>query len=217
MDRSPGHRPVRSDAVRNRERIVRAAREEFAAHGLDAPLEAVAERAGVGIGTLYRHFGGRRALLAELDADYRASTDGLSERALAFADPLEGLRWLTAAVRRLVESDLGLAQAVLRSDPRTEGVKAGVLAAYRELLDRAQRAGLVRPDVTPADLRLGIVAMRSFLALGGPGATVAAQRVLGILLDGLATSRTGPTPLTTGPLTDEQADELLTRQWARDR
>src|ERR1700741_2526111 len=105
-------RKPRADAVRNRERVLEAAKAVFSAGGPDASLEAVARRAGVGIGTLYRHFPTREALF---EAVYRREVDelaGLAERLAPEAEPIDALRqWLGASVQ-LVATKKGMLAAL---------------------------------------------------------------------------------------------------------
>ncbi len=155
-------RKPRVDAVRNRERLLAAA-DIFGAGGPDASLEAVAKRAGVGIGTLYRHFPTREALF---EAVYRREVDQLSELAerLAFeAAPVEALRrWLHANVR-LVATKKGMAAALALATHRPSELHAysadRLTKAVGSLLDRAANAGKIRTDVTPEDLLRALVGM----------------------------------------------------------
>src|SRR5690242_19791737 len=149
-------RKPRADAIRNRERVLEAAKAVFSTGGAEASLEAVARRAGVGIGTLYRHFPTREALY---EAVYRREVDhlaGLAERLRAEAGPTEALRrWLRSNVE-FVATKKGMSAALALA-----AHKPSELAAYSfdrlteaagTLLDRAVAAGEIRPDVGPEDL-----------------------------------------------------------------
>jgi AcrR family transcriptional regulator len=179
---------MRADARRNRELLLAAALAVFTESGADdTSLEEVARRAGVGIGTLYRHFPGRNALL---EAVYRDQVDALSRQAseLLTADsPGDALKtWLRAMVEfGTTKHTLG---AALAAD---SGKDAPVFSACRDLLTsaadallaRAQQAGVVRAGVTPTDLiRLSYgVAMAAEHAADPAGQ---ADRLLSLMLDG---------------------------------
>src|SRR5258705_13284577 len=143
-------RRPRADAVRNRERVLAAAKAVFSAGGPDASLEAVARRAGVGIGTLYRHFPTREALF---EAVYRREVDQLSELAEQLkgtADPVDALRrWLKSNVQ-LVATKKGMIAAlalVMQSSSELYAYSFDRLTrAVGTLLDRAVAAGEIRSD-----------------------------------------------------------------------
>ena len=156
-------RKPRSDAVRNRERLLEAAADIFRAGGPDASLDAVAKRAGVGIGTLYRHFPTREALF---EAVYRREVDQLSElaeRLAREAAPVDALRrWLHANVR-LIATKKGMAAALALAAHRPAELHAysmdRLAKAVGSLLDRAAKAGEIRTDITPEDLLRALVGM----------------------------------------------------------
>jgi AcrR family transcriptional regulator len=177
-------RPQRADARRNRDKLIAAAREAFAECGTTASLEDVARRAGVGIGTLYRHFPTRQDLL---EAVYVDEFEAIARSAVDLADlpPWDALvNWLQqfvryAATKRALAEEL-LAYIDLDSDVFRRSREA-ITAAGEPLLERAQRAGVVRPDVTFGDLTRmigGIAAIRA----SDPEQI---ERILGLALDGL--------------------------------
>ncbi|SFH98353.1 TetR/AcrR family transcriptional regulator [Albimonas pacifica] len=180
-------RKPRADSLRNRESLLTAARVVFAEGGPDASLEAVARRAGLGIGTLYRHFPTREALF---QAVYRREAEELAALAEGLAganDPVEALRrWLTAAVG-MVATKKGMV-AVLSptldtGDPLFAEVKAMLLGALEALTARAVDAGAIRPDVPAADV---MQALFSFCyAIEGPAWQPAVLRLLDVFVDGL--------------------------------
>ncbi|HEY7073788.1 MAG TPA: TetR/AcrR family transcriptional regulator [Solirubrobacteraceae bacterium] len=148
-------RPKRADALRNYEKVVAAAREAFAERGASTSLEEIARRAGVGIGTLYRNFPNRQALL---EAVYVDELDSLCQSAAEFEgmEPWEGFAgW----VRRLVgymATKHALAQELFeyvdRDAPLFQSCRASLFAAGEPLLARAQQAGAVRPDTTVSEV-----------------------------------------------------------------
>ena len=194
----PAPRPLRRDARRNRDAIVAAARQLFCDHGLEAPLEQVARRAGVGIATLYRHFPNRAALLdAVLTVDLQAHIDA-AEQALATDDPWDGFSFYLEQSCRLQATDRGLNDVMGMRFPRataTEAAKARLFEVVGRVVDRAQQSGQLRADVTLEDLAfLNWANIRILPAVRAAGAPDAWRRPLGLLLDGLRAERAHPLP-----------------------
>ena len=156
-------RRLRSDSIRNRERLLAAAATVFGAGGADASLEAVAKRAGVGIGTLYRHFPTREALF---EAVYRHEVDQLGELAEQLATeaaPVDALRcWLHANVQLVATKKGMLAALALAAHGRSELYAYSferLTKAIGSLLRRAAKAGDIRSDIKPEDLLRALVGM----------------------------------------------------------
>jgi AcrR family transcriptional regulator len=143
-------RPLRADAQRNRQRLLEAAGEVFAEQGTDASLEAVAARAGVGIGTLYRHFPNRQALLEAL---YVGEVEEVcrSAAALEGADPWDALSGWFERFIAYMGTKRALAAELLnyldQDAPLFQVCRTSMFEAGEPLLKRAQEAGVVRPDV----------------------------------------------------------------------
>src|SRR5205085_7382884 len=163
---APSAEPVRrprADAVRNRERVLEAAKVVFSAGGPDASLEAVARRAGVGIGTLYRHFPTREALF---EAVYRREVEQLGELAdqlKSEAEPVEALRrWLRSNVE-FVATKKGMAAALALAAHGYSELYAyssdRLSKAVGGLLERAVAAGKIRPDIGPEDVLRALIGM----------------------------------------------------------
>jgi AcrR family transcriptional regulator len=179
-------RRVRSDAARNRELLIDAAAAAFAARGAEVPLEDIARNAGVGIGTLYRHFPTREALV---EAVYRYEVGVLCERAdelLATVPPDQALaEWMQLFVRHVatkrgmlsVLKPMMSANASLSADTRGRAIDAA-----SRLLAAGVAAGTVRDDIQGADLvrAVGGICMSTDQALSG-----ASDRLLTLLFDGL--------------------------------
>ena len=182
----PNRRP-RSDALRNRERLIEAATQVFGAGAAQASLEAVARQAGVGIGTLYRHFPTREALF---EAVYRREVDQLSELAERLAQgevPLEALRqWLHANVR-LMATKRGMVEALQLVASGSSELKAysfeRLTTGLGLLLDRGVAAGEIRPGITAEDLLRTVVGV--FYADGSPNWQASALRIIDVFVDGL--------------------------------
>lgn len=152
---------MRADAARRRVAIVRAARHLFAVEGGDVPLDAVADAAGVGIATLYRNFPSRVALADEVALAILTDVREAAADAMRDIDDAPRAAW-EAYVRRLVDLELGALSAAL-TEHLTDDLSAPVRAAQAETLDAvadvlgvAGAAGLVRPDLAPLELVLGI-------------------------------------------------------------
>lgn len=160
-----GGRAPRADAVRNRARILAAAREAFAHEGVEVPLDTIAERAGVGAGTVHRHFPTKEALLTAVIAD---RLDQMADRAAEFGDnPAEDFFTFLAELTDSARDNLALASA-LNGTLGTEGeASAARLAkAFESLLSAAQRSGDVRRDVTAHEVHAilaGVLATESRL------------------------------------------------------
>jgi AcrR family transcriptional regulator len=180
-------RKPRADAIRNRERVLEAAKAVFSAGGPEASLEAVARRAGVGIGTLYRHFPTREALF---EAVYRREVQQLSELAEQLkseADPVDALRrWLRSNVEFVATKkgmSAALALAVQSSSELTAFSFDRLTKAVGALLDRAVAAGEIRSDISPEDLLRALVGM-CYLH-DQPGWQKSVVRLLDVFVDGL--------------------------------
>jgi AcrR family transcriptional regulator len=179
----PLQRPARADARRNYDLLIAAARDAFLEHGSETSLEEIARRAGVGIGTLYRRFPNRQALL---EAVYVEEIQSMCEGALKLLDlpPYEALAtWLTdfvdfalsknAVARELVES-LG------KDSEFFAGCKATMMSTASLMFTRAQEEGSIRRDVDPLDV-LKLVGSMAHAS----GQQDEAHRMLALVLDGL--------------------------------
>ncbi|GAA3218986.1 TetR/AcrR family transcriptional regulator [Dactylosporangium siamense] len=173
---------VRVDARRNRDLLLAAAREAFETHGTDASLRDIARQAGVGIGTLYRHFPTREALLEALLASRFDALRDRAEELSATAAPGEALLgWLgelaagSVTVRGLPESVMA---ALRDEESELHASCAGMRAAGGQLLQRAQEAGEVRADVTAAQ----VLALAAGLAWAGEQSADPAGTVRQLLL-----------------------------------
>jgi len=181
-------RKPRADAVRNRERVLEAAKAVFSAGGPDASLEAVARRAGVGIGTLYRHFPTREALF---EAVYRREVEQLgelSEQLKSEPQPVEALRqWLRSTVEFVATKKGMTAALALAAHGKTSELTAfsfdRLTRAVGALLDRAVAAGEIRADMSPEDLLRALIGM-CYLH-DQPGWQASVIRLLDVFIDGL--------------------------------
>jgi AcrR family transcriptional regulator len=180
---------VRTDGRYNREQLLAAARDTFAERGAEASLREVARRAGVGIGTLYRHFPTREALLEALFGDGFDTLRARAEQLLAADEPGPALvTWVRELAEAAGRLD-GLPGSVLAAlhDPASplHASCAGLRTAAGDLLARARRDGAVRPDLDPNELLAAVYAM-VWAARQVPSDAGAAARFVTLLVEGLA-------------------------------
>jgi len=160
---------VRVDARRNREQIVVAARELVARDGVDAPAKEIADLAGVGVGTLYRHFPTREDLLAAARESQAARCTASVERAVADPDPARALRAYLREALAAQAAAPGFRRAMAAA-PDAAMRRTRFHREMTGLLSRARAAGAVRPDVTVGDLLLIFAANAGVTAAGRAGA-----------------------------------------------
>jgi len=182
----PARRKPRTDALRNRERILEVAKEAFTRHGADASLDDIARRASVGAGTLYRHFPTRDALI---EAVYRSEVEKLAAAARGFAaamSPIDALRaWLLLFVDYIAAKHI-IAPALnsVAGGPSRlyEGSRSLVQGAIEELVKRAKKSGDVRRDVDASDLLRAVIGV-SYVDSGGDWQQ-SARRLVDLLMTG---------------------------------
>ncbi|MGW6009997.1 TetR/AcrR family transcriptional regulator [Streptomyces sp. NPDC055210] len=179
---------MRADARRNHDRLITEARTTFAQHGADASLEDVAKRAGVGIGTLYRHFPNRHALLNAVFAEAVSDLLTRSRELLDAPNPCTALvEWLRAVITHASEYR-GLSRALMSASHDDASALAQCSGPMREagsaLLTRAQNAGSVRTGVAIGDL-LQLTNAIALAAEETPGDPELADRMLALTLRGL--------------------------------
>lgn len=178
---------LRADAARNRDAIVAAAREMFAAQGLSASLEEIAARAGVGIGTLYRRFPTRRELIAAALAGRVAEYAAAAERGRAADDAWAGLVGFVERTCELQASDRGLAELLAGTRPEDEDVARLLCAVSGDvdaMIGRAKADGMLRADFTREDLTLVLIAAGAVVHVPGAGAPDAWRRFLELTMQG---------------------------------
>jgi AcrR family transcriptional regulator len=197
-------RPLRRDAEVNLGRILLAARDVFAEHGYEASMEEIALRADVGVGTLYRRFPNKADLLDAVVEAAQVRKRQIAEAVLADVAPADGV---FEFVRRCIAVP-SCWRATISAPPwRTSGTGLGQTAPLlREILDRSQQAGSVRPDVEVADIVVVLMAVRSIADVCDSKSSKPSLRFLELLLDGLRPGHEAPSH---GPLTIAQLDRIL--------
>jgi AcrR family transcriptional regulator len=183
-------RPMRADARRNRERILTAAREAFAEFGQLTQMDDVAARASVGVGTVYRHFPTKEALVSELVRQKFVFIRENAERALEQeGDPFEIFAAMVTRTHEAFEKDAAAQDALMRAQitftGEVEAEQERLAAVVQQLIERAQTAGTMRRDFTSWDMPMLMCGISSTMSHGGPGFDW--RRHLEILLDGLRT------------------------------
>jgi AcrR family transcriptional regulator len=199
-------RPLRADAARNRELILCTAAQVFAEQGLDAGYDEIARRAGIGVGTVYRRFPERAGLIQALFESRIAEVIDLAEQAAGRADSWDALVWfLERAIERQV-ADRGLKEVLVRSISEEEHRAMGrerFRPAIEGLVVRAQRDGVLRGDVSTADIGLNLMIISSMTTPAQPDLW---RRYLALFVDGLrARPDLSPLPLA-APVADAMHD-----------
>ena len=190
-------RPMRADARRNRERVLDAALHCFSADGLQAQMDDVASRAKVGVGTVYRHFPTKDALIEALADDYFARQAEAARAALEVEDAWEAFSGYVHRASDILGENRALAQ-VLRDRPGMMGTAAlraaeelGFFETLMALIDRAKEAGALRPDFRLEDIPLIMCALGSLQTSRGDDSW---RRQRAIILDGLRAPGSEPLP-----------------------
>lgn len=181
-------RPLRADAARNRAKLLDAATEVFTTRGVGVPTEEIARAAGVGVGTLFRHFPTKEALLEAVMVRRLEAIATQTARLAAGADPAEAF---FACFRLVIDQSAGkgeftraLAEAGMDAHAALQESNAVIRAQLAELLARAQRAGAVRPELGLAELialLAGTIAMAEHLTAD----PAARERIFEVIFDGL--------------------------------
>ncbi|TCK00918.1 TetR/AcrR family transcriptional regulator [Nocardia alba] len=205
----PEDKPLRSDAKRNRDALVTAARELFEERGLDAPLKDIAARAGVAIGTLYNRFPTRDDLIAAAVADRVEAGTVIAEQALALSDPWESFTVLVERICALQASDRILGELALRGPPSDALARAREHghALMRRIITRAQEAGALRPDWTLEDIAFITWSHSSVVAATASVAPDLWRRNLALIMDGLRAKAAHPLPVPA--LTEDQLTRAM--------
>jgi AcrR family transcriptional regulator len=182
----PVQRKPRTDAQRNRERILEVAKEAFTRFGADASLDDIAKQASVGAGTLYRHFPTRDALI---EAVYRSEVEKLAAAQRKFAEtmsPIDGLRaWMLLFVDHIAAKQIiapALSSVVGGTTKLYEGSHGLIHGAIDALVKRAIKSGDIRRDLEPFDLLRALIGVSHVAS--GPGWQQSARRLVDILITG---------------------------------
>jgi AcrR family transcriptional regulator len=184
-DAVEAERPMRADARRNRERLVAAAREVFAEQGVSASMEAIARQAGVGVGTLYRHFPNRVDVVEAVYEDDVQELVDTAQRAVSTLEPGPAVDAFFDAFLQYAQTKKTLLTELRQAFEKDPGLrsrnKERIDASFDLVIDRAKDAGAVRSDVSGADVTqlLGPICTNESLSADQT------KRLMGMILDGL--------------------------------
>lgn len=194
---------LRADALRNRDRILAAARALFAVHGVDVPMAEVARRAGVGAATLHRRFPTRESLVSAVFADRLATCDATIDAALADPDPWHALCTVVDGLVTAQAEDRGFTAALLSTAPdiAVERVRTHIEEGLEALVERARTSGRLRDDVELSDVMILLLAVGGVASARADLAPAASRRLVGHLLRAFANpdTSTASAPLPAAP------------------
>ena len=205
--------PRRSDARRNRQAVLEAAEVELATNGLKTPIEAIAKRAGVGVGTVCRHFPTKQALVEAVLVSMYAELLAGAEAALEHPDAGAGFLQFFDSVTAFQARHRALAEQMATDvvlPASEESLRPALHATISEIVTRAQAAGAVRADIGPADVAMLLSGVAHATATVDALAPTLRERYLHIILDGLRPG--AATPLPGRPLEFAELRRLRRRQ-----
>jgi len=201
----PKEKVLRSDARRNRERLIASARVLFARRGVDVPVEEITRHAGTGMGTLYRHFPTKDDLLDAVLEDAFAEMLELAEQAAEEEDAWAGFTGFLERSLALQAANRGLKDVLAtrgRGSGRARAMREQMRPLLQRLIERAQEQGTLRPDFTTEDLPLVFWTADRVIEATAAVEPEFWRRFLGLLLDGLRAEAASPLPVP--PLTQAQ-------------
>jgi AcrR family transcriptional regulator len=205
-------RPLRRDAERNRVRILQAAAEVFTERGLQATLDDVAERAGVGVATVYRRFPDKEALVEALFSERLDTLVGFAEQALAEPDPWVALATFLEQAASVIAGDRGLRQILMFATygrDRVDQARARMLPVVSTMVRRAQETGDVRADLSPTDVPLIEFMLSATAEYAGQVRPEIWRRYLALILDALRPGHTVATELPEPALTPDEMVQAM--------
>jgi AcrR family transcriptional regulator len=205
-------KPLRADAERNRLRILDAAAEVFAERGLEVSLDEIAARAEVGVGTVYRRFPNRDALVDALFEDRAEQLLRVLDEASANPDPWEGLIYFIERGSEFQGRNRALKELMFSAPGGrvwVDRVRARLRPAVAKLVAAAKEQGKLRPDFELTDVPLIEFTLATTIELTAHSEGEEWRRILGYIVDGLRTQRRHPTPLESEPLTIPDLDRGL--------
>jgi AcrR family transcriptional regulator len=209
-------RPLRADAARNRQRVLKAASEVFTERGLDVSLDEVARHAGVGVGTVYRRFGTKEDLVEALFVDRIEAVAALAEDAAKAPDPWSGLACFLEEAAEMLAGDSGLRQLLKFATYGGDKVwyaRQRNAPVVTRLVERVQAAGQLRSDLRPTDIPFILFMLAEAAQFARQVSPEIWRRYLTLVLDGLRPERAGVTPLPVPALRPDEM-EMAMRQSA---
>ncbi len=204
-------RTVRKDVARNRARLLDAADKLVADSGLDLSLNELAKRAGVGVGTVYRHFADKEAVLSALFEHRLDAIADVFRQAQDFDDPIEGLRHVLFTLGEMQAGDRALFQvmASTKSPEQRAMARDRLQPLARELVERAKATGRLRPEFAPTDIPLLLWVSMSVNDYSGGVRPDLWRRYIELALDGFAAQDQPRQRLTVTPLTPQEMEDAI--------
>ena len=216
----PVVRPLRRDAERNRQRILKAASDVFNERGLDVSLDEIARHAGVGVGTVYRRFPTKEELIEALFMDRLDSVAAIADEAYAASDPWRGLVSFMERMAEIMAGDLGLRQMLMYA---TYGRDLVAVARQRNepliarLVQRAQAAGQLRADIQQTDIPFIVFILTEAAHLAYAASPGIWRRYLTLILDGMQPGREDITPLPVAAMRPDEMEKSMRQAAPRHR
>ncbi len=205
-------RPLRRDAEVNRQRIVEAALDLFAHRGLEVSLDEIARHAGLGVGTVYRRFPSKEALVEALFEQRVVEILQFAQEALEIPDRWEGFRYLIEGICSMEVADHGLRDVILRGDylrDRITQLKAEILPFLEKIVERAKAEGGLRKDFSATDLPIITAMVTAAADYCNAVSPTIWRRYLTFVLDGLKESRDESTGVTESALNDDELQQTM--------
>ena len=205
-------RPLRRDAARNRQRVLKAASEVFTERGLDVSLDDVARHAGVGVGTVYRRFGTKEDLVEALFVDRIDAVAALAEAAAMAPDPWSGLVAFLEQAAEMLAGDSGLRQLLkfaTYGGGKVWYARQRMAPTVTRLVERVQAAGQLRSDLRPTDIPFILFMLAEAAQFAQAVRPEIWRRYLALVLDGLQPQREGVTPLPVPALRPEEMEMTM--------
>ncbi|HEV2885349.1 MAG TPA: TetR/AcrR family transcriptional regulator [Jatrophihabitans sp.] len=209
-----GGRSLRKDAAQNRERLLAAAAELFAERGLDVTLNDIAHHAGVGVATAYRRFANKEEVIDALFEERLQAVANLAKEALDDPDPWHGLVTFLERSLDMQFGDRGLNQIMNNphlGDARVSDARDRIAPLIEQLVERAKRAGVIRPDLDQTDLIFIQLGLSAIMDSSRGQAPEHYRRYLTIFLDGIRADRETFTSLPVEALSAHQTHRAMTR------
>jgi AcrR family transcriptional regulator len=219
-DGDSGMRPLRRDAERNRQRILKAASEVFNERGLEVSLDEIARYAGVGVGTVYRRFPTKEELVKALFVDRIDSIASIAEEALRATDPWSGLVSFMEQMAEMMAGNLGLRQMLMFAtygQDRVAYARQRNAPLVHRLVERAQAAGQLRTDLRQTDIPFIVFLLAEATQLAHSACPGIWRRYLTLILDGLRPGRECVTPLPVAALLPEEMEKSMRQAAPRHR
>ncbi|WP_405161440.1 TetR/AcrR family transcriptional regulator [Nocardia sp. NBC_01499] len=203
-------RRLRADAARNQQRIIAAARELFADHGLEITLDDVAERAGVGVGTVYRRFANKKELITEVFEQSISEFAEAADTAYRHADPWFGLVEFFEYACRHMAMNRGFSEVMLELEDDVDRfviVRDRIKPTVMAIVDRARDAGVLAPGIEPSDFFALIHMVDGIAEFARPVNPDVWQRYMAIVLNGVRADNTPRQQLLVEPLNDTEVEQ----------